>query len=202
MKRLRSILPLLVLAGALNAVENEPIVMDLRLGHPQEICVAGPAGEVRRNIRLLAVRHHHWPNRHLADAPNHQVYQSAEVEVEVDGTRATLWARPFEAPQRVNGLRLYVETTRDWACTPQLDPLPPVEGDVRLACVAEGMPWGPSALRFPLRQYRWQANTYRNTWRALVPYRQRSAPALGGVDSRPNAGVVPLPAGGLSSRLP
>jgi hypothetical protein len=170
MKRLWSILPLLVVAGVLNAVESEPVVVDLRLGQPQEICVAGPTGEIRRSVRLLAVQDHYWPNWHLPDAPNHQVYQSAEVEVEVDGTRATLWARPFEAPRLVNGLRLYVETTRDWACTPQLDPLAPVEGDVRLACVAEGMPWGPSALRFPLRQYRWQANTYRNTWRALVPY--------------------------------
>jgi hypothetical protein len=34
------------------------------------------------------------------------------------------------------------------------------------------MTWGPSALRFPIRQYRWQANTYRNTWCALVPYNQ------------------------------
>lgn len=160
----------LVLAGVLNAAESGPVIIDLKQGQPQVIRLTGLTGEAQHNLRLLKVREYYWPNRALPDAPDHQVFQSAEVEVEVDGTWATLWARPFEPPRLVHALRLYVESTRHWATTPQLDPLPPVAGDVRLSCVAEGMPWGPPALRFPIRQYRWQANTYRNTWHALVPY--------------------------------
>lgn len=170
MTRCSLLLSPLLLCAISNAADELPVVIDLALGRPHEIRVMGPTGEVRRNLRLLALREHHWPNWHLADAPDHQVLQSADVDLEVDGTRATLQARPFESPQLVQGLRLYVETTRNWAITPQLDPLPPVAGDVRLSCVAAGMPWGPSTLRFPIRQYRWQANTYRNTWSALVPY--------------------------------
>jgi len=170
MNRLCTILSLLVVARGLSALGSDPVVIDLQLGQSREICLAGPTGEIRRQVRLLAVREHYWPNWYIPDAPNHQVFRSAEVEVDVDGTHATLWARPFESPQLVSGLRLYVETTRDWAITPQLDPLPRVTGDVRLSCVAEGMTWGPSTLRFPIRHYRWQANTYRNTWCALVPY--------------------------------
>jgi len=160
-----------LLIGAVSrAADGTPLVMDLSMGQSREVRLTGLGGQVQRRIRLVSVREHYWPNWHLANASDHRVFQSAEVEVEVNGTFATLWARPFESPRAVNGLRLFVETTRDWAGTAQLDPLPAVEGDVRLSCVAEGMAWGPSTLRFPIRDYRWQANTYRNTWSALVPY--------------------------------
>jgi murein DD-endopeptidase MepM/ murein hydrolase activator NlpD len=170
MTKLVLTLPFLVLAQLLNGAESGPVIMDLKQGQAQEIRVAGPAGQVQRRVRLLKVQEYFWPNWFIPDATNHQVFQSAEVELEVDGTRAALRARPFEPPRLVNGLRLYVETTRNWATTPQLDPVPQVDGDVRLSCVADGMAWGPATLRFPVRQYRWQANTYRNTWGALVPY--------------------------------
>jgi murein DD-endopeptidase MepM/ murein hydrolase activator NlpD len=159
-----------LLAGALSAAENWPVLIDLKQGQPQEVRVAGPAGEIQRSVRLVRLEEHYWPDWFIPEATDHRTLSSAEVQIEVSGTRATLWARPFEPPQLVNGLRLYVETTRNWATTPQLDPLPGIDGEVRLSCVAEGATWGSSALRFPIRQYRWQANTYRNTWSALVPY--------------------------------
>ncbi|HOB98335.1 MAG TPA: hypothetical protein PKM43_06250, partial [Verrucomicrobiota bacterium] len=95
----------LVLVGTLDAAEIWPVIIDLKHGPPQEIRVAGPAGEVQRRIRLLRVQEFSWPNRALADAPDRQVFQSAEVEVEVGGTQAILRARPFESPRLVNGLR-------------------------------------------------------------------------------------------------
>ena len=169
--RFRSIHPLL-LFGLASVPHGDalPVVFDLDLGQAKEVRVPGPAGEVRREVRLLQVEESRWPNWHLAEAPSHAVLRAAEVHVEVGGTRTVLWARPFESPRLVNGLRLYVETTRTWATTPQLDPLDGVTHDVRLSCVAEGMPWGPKELRFPIASFRWQANTYRNTWSALVPY--------------------------------
>ncbi|MHC1769275.1 MAG: ADP-ribosylglycohydrolase family protein [Verrucomicrobiia bacterium] len=149
---------------------NLPVVFELDLGQTQQIQVRGPAGPVERRIRLLDVRAFYWPNYHIPDLPQRRVFRSAEVDVEVSGTRATLHARPFEMPQMVNGLRLYIETTRGWATEPQLDPMPEVRRAVRFSCVAAGTSWGPSELRFPIGQYRWRANTYGNTWLALVPY--------------------------------
>ncbi len=162
----------LFLAFAVHGDDGWPVVLDLNLGQSREVRVPGPAGEVRRQIRLLKVEESYWPNWDLPTAPDHRVLRSAEVQIEVAGTPATLWARPFESPRVVNGLRLYVETTRAWATTPQLDPMDDVNHDVRVSCVAEGMSWGPSQLRFPIRNYRWRANTYYNTWGALVPYNQ------------------------------
>ena len=147
-----------------------PMVFELDLGQTQQIQVTGPAGLVERSIRLLAVREFYWPNYHIPDLPQKRVFRSAEVDVVVSGTRATLHARAFEMPQTVNGLRFYVETTRAWATAPQLHPMPEVRGAVRLSCVAMGAPWGPAELRFPIRNYRWRGNTYGNTWLALVPY--------------------------------
>ena len=113
--RFRSIHPLL-LFGLASVPHGDalPVVFDLDLGQAKEVRVPGPAGEVRREIRLLQVEESRWPNWHLAEAPSHAVLRAAEVHVEVGGTRALLSARPFESPRLVNGLRLYVETTRTW----------------------------------------------------------------------------------------
>lgn len=153
--------------GETNAL---PVMFELDRGEEREVSVVGPDGEVRRRVRLVGVEESRWPNWHLADAPGHEVMRGAEVKVEVGGVGATLRARAFELPRVVHGLRLYVETTRGWATTPQLDPMRGVKREVRFSCVAEGAAWGPVELRFPIRNFRWQANTYHNTWGALVPY--------------------------------
>lgn len=147
-----------------------PTLFELEVNKARQIRAMGPSGPIERNVRLLAVRESYWPNYHIPDLPQKRVFRSAEVEVDVSGTRATLRARPFETPKEVNGLRLYVETTRAWATELQLDPMPEVRGAVRFSCVAAGAPWAPSGLRFPIGDYRWRANTYNNTWLALVPY--------------------------------
>lgn len=163
----------ILLAPAGSAAENQtraPIQFELNLGQAKEITVTGPSGSVQREVRLVAVREHFWPNYHIPELPKRQVFRSAEVDVEVSGRAVTLVAQPFEMPREINGLRLYVETTRNWALEPQLNPMPGVRGAVRFSCVAAGAPWGPTDLRFPVRNYRWRANTYANTWLALVPY--------------------------------
>lgn len=147
-----------------------PVVFELDVGQAKQIEVTGSSGPVARQVRLLAVREFYWPNYHIPDLDKKRVFRSAEVDVDVSGITATLEARPFEMPQTVNGLRLYVETTRAWATGPQLDPMPEVRSAVRFSCVAEGAPWGPEDMRFPVATYRWRANTYNNTWLALVPY--------------------------------
>ncbi len=151
-------------------VAGMPLVFELDLNQSRQVRVTGPSGSVERRIRLLAVREFFWPNYHIPDLPEHRVFRSAEVDIDVSGTPATLVAQPFEMPKIVNGLRLHIETTRAWATGPQLDPMPEVKGAVRFSCVSAGASWGPIELRFPLRNYRWRANTYGNTWLALVPY--------------------------------
>lgn len=166
--------PLLVMAASLgcSVCESAPLPqwIDLDRGEAKSVVVSGPGGELRREIRVLDVTEYEWPNWHLPDLPTRKVLRAAAIEIEVSGTRATLWARAFEPPRVVNGLRLFVESTRRWGTTPQLDPLSGLTGEVRLSCVAEGIPWGPADLRFPIRKWRWNANTYANTWGALVPY--------------------------------
>ena len=217
---------LLVLADTVGGVTEPsvarsaamPVVFELDLNQTRQVQLAGPFGPVERGVRLLAVRESYWPNCHIPELPQKRVFRSAEVDIVVSGTPATLLARPFEMPKTVNGLRLYVETTRAWATEQQLDPMPGVRRAVRLSCVAMGTPWGPAELRFPVRDYRWWANTYGNTWLALVPYNAHyyhRGEDLGAIPDRLDVlasleGVVtrsPLPGGdgesnGLQIRCP
>jgi hypothetical protein len=158
--------------GSLSAATQAalPVVFELDTKQTCEVQVTSENGPLVRTVQLLDIRESCWPNYHLQNLPQRRVFRSAEVDVMVSGVRATLRAGPFEMPQAVQGLRLYVETTRRWATEPQLDPLPKVRGAARLSCVAEGAPWGPLEIRFPIRSYRWRASTYANTWLALVPY--------------------------------
>jgi len=84
------------------------------------------------------------------------------------GIRATLHARPFEMPRRLTACGSTSKPPRlgDRAAARSL---PDVRGAVRLSCVAEGVAWGPPEIRFPIRDYRWRASTYANTWLALFP---------------------------------
>src|SRR3546814_19952750 len=84
--------------------------------------------------------------------------------------RATLVQRPYESPVAINGLRVYVESTRDWAQNAEYAMMEDVEKDVRLSICLEGESWGPESLKFPILDYRWRASAYNNTWSSLVPY--------------------------------
>lgn len=141
-----------------------PELIDLETGESRR--VATPAGTHR--LKLLAVRPRYCPDGWLRDNASRRTLAAAEVEVEVDGERATLRHRPYEMPAVVGGLRLYVEAASESAGG--IQPIADLAGEVRLSARPADAPWGPTDLRFPLRGYRWRATPYNNTWGALVPY--------------------------------
>lgn len=142
-----------------------PDLIELSVG--QSVTIATVDGP--RTLTLRAVREMSEPDHWIADNPHRCTLCCAAVEVDVAGRPATLLHRPFEMPVVVEGLRLYVETTRHWACDAQIATLDWGDADVRLSVLPATYNWGPSDLRFPLRDYRWRANSYNNTWAALVP---------------------------------
>jgi hypothetical protein len=142
-----------------------PIRFELDPGESQKI----PTPQGIREMRLLEVREHTWADFYC-DNSSRQSFAWAEVAVEVDGVRAVLLQRPYEMPVVVNGLRLYVETTRNWALNCQLEGLNTVEKTVRFSALAQEEDWGPQDLIFPVAGFRWRSSPYNNTWSALVPY--------------------------------
>ncbi|WP_145271464.1 PKD domain-containing protein [Tautonia plasticadhaerens] len=147
-----------------------PVVFEMGLGDTYNLWWPSGDGPVERTVRLVSVAEHWETDLWIEDNDRRETLRMAEVVVEVDGVRATLLARPHQMPVVVNGLRLYVEATRTWATEARIEPLAWRGGDVRLSAVAEGEPWGPEDLRFPIGEYRWRSASYNNTWLSLVPY--------------------------------
>ena len=123
-----------------------------------------------RTVTLLSFEEHWQPDHWVQGNRDRQTLESASVTVDVSGEEATLLLRPYEMPATVRGLRLYVETTKNWATKCDYAPLEGVERDVRLSAGGEGEPWGPADVVFPVRDYRWRSSSYQNTWSSLVPY--------------------------------
>ena len=124
----------------------------------------------RRAVTLLAVKESHQPDLWCEANSDRQSLAEAAVTVDVSGEQAVLRLRPYEMPAVVNGLRLYVEATRNWAHRCELAGLDHVTADAALSALCAAEPWGPPDLVFPLGDYRWRAATYMNTWASLVPY--------------------------------
>jgi hypothetical protein len=147
-----------------------PTVFELDVGQSVEIQRRAGERVVGRTVKLLAIEEELEPDHHVAGNERRATHRCAKVLVDVSGQQATLLHRAYQFPVIVNGLRLYVETTRRWAQHAQYDRLDNVRGDVRLSAVAEGQTWGPADVGFPIAGYRWRSSPYNNTWDALVPY--------------------------------
>lgn len=147
-----------------------PAYLDLKRGVERTVARPTPQGLLTRTLVLRAVEERYEPDYWIADNAAHQTLAEARVTLEVSGEPVVLLARPYQMPVTANGLRLYVEATRNWANLPQYTPLAPLEGEVRIACCAENESWGPPELRFPIEGFRWRGTSYSNTWASLVPY--------------------------------
>jgi len=131
-----------------------PVVFEIVRGATCTVRRTAQGHATERAGRLISVSESWEPDRWIEGHDRHETLRQAEVVVEVQGVRATLLARPFQMPVVVNGLRLYVEATKGWAERAQIERLPRRGGDVRLSATAEGEPWGPGDLRFPIGDYR------------------------------------------------
>jgi murein DD-endopeptidase MepM/ murein hydrolase activator NlpD len=147
-----------------------PVVFELKNGEEFKVQRSVNGEVIERNVRLISFTESWEADQWIEENHARRTLCDAQVIVEVDGERALLHARPYQFPLVVNGLRLYVEATRNWAQQVELAPLGWRGGDVRFSAVAQGESWGPSTLRFPMRNYRWRSASYNNTWLSLVPY--------------------------------
>lgn len=144
-----------------------PIQFDLDIGETARL--DAPSGSV--HVTLRAVDHHTEPDFWTGASPNNAVYVAARVSVEIDGEPTILTCRPGQLPTSIGPVRLYVETTREWAGSPnQARPIGGVHCAVRFSAVPAGETWGPERLVFPIGNYRWRSSTYQNTWGSLVPF--------------------------------
>jgi murein DD-endopeptidase MepM/ murein hydrolase activator NlpD len=140
-----------------------PLVFELDPGERLDTVV----GDIALNVALDSVILHRENNDWLGQSGNHH---AAEVFVKVDGTPYRLWRRPYEMPAECGRLRLYVELIEPWDGAAGYAVENTRARTVRFSAVPRGRPWGSIPLAFPLRDYRWHASSYQNTWAALVPY--------------------------------
>lgn len=151
-------------------VPGYPLVFELDSGETMTITRGQGGKAFSRTVKLVSVKPAFEPNDWFTGGLPPRNYAYAEVVVEVSGRRVTLLHRPYQMPVTVHGLRLYVETIREWAQNAEIADLKDVRGQVRLAAGAAGESWGAATLVFPLRNYRWRSAAYNNTWSSLVPY--------------------------------
>jgi murein DD-endopeptidase MepM/ murein hydrolase activator NlpD len=153
-------------------VPGYPLVFELDPGEAMTFTRGHRGKTLSRTVALVSVKPFFEPNEWFGGNPAPRHYASAEVVVDVSGRRVTLLHRPYQMPVTVHGLRLYVETIREWAENAGIADLRDVRKAVRLSAVAAGEPWGPATLVFPIKEYRWRSAAYNNTWSSLVPYNQ------------------------------
>lgn len=151
-------------------IPGYPLVFELNEGETHFIKRSYRNEQVERSIKVVSVKHFTEPNLWFSGDLAPENYSSAEVVLEVSGERLTLLHRPYESPKVVQGLRVYIEATREWARNAELADMKDVEKQVRLSVCLQGEPWGPVDLRFPIKDYRWRSAVYNNTWSSLVPY--------------------------------
>ncbi len=149
-----------------------PIVIELDRNQPYKISVHSKSRSYERTVTVLSVRSYFEPNLWFTTGEKNN-YCRAEVDVDISGKKYTLILRPYQMPVTCNGLRIFVETIKDWAYSSEVSDMNDVQKEARLSICAAGQSWGPDNFIFPLEKYRWKANAYQNTWGALVPYNIR-----------------------------
>ncbi len=145
--------------------EGWPTVFELNIGDTYTVSRELDGHNIERTVKLLSTKEFFYPN-----CSYEKTFDKVEVVIDVSGEQATLLLRPYQMPAVVNGLRLYVEMTKNWATQCNLAQMRDVQRDVRFSAVAEGESWGAEDFVFPIRDYRWHSSSYNNTWAQLVPY--------------------------------
>lgn len=142
-----------------------PELFELSIGETHVV----PTSTGDRKVQLLSLRETTEPDYWSEGNPGRRILNCAYIDVNISGQHAVLVARPFQMPVVVNGVRIYVETTKRWAKECGIQPLNDMSKDVRFSALAEENDWGPPELVFPLKDYRWRSSSYNNTWSAFVP---------------------------------
>lgn len=141
---------------------NWPTVFELNVGEEYTLV----RDDIVKPVKLISFEEFFQPYSKAGG----DIYDQVKVVVEVDGTLAELWCRPYELPKEVNGVNIYVEVTKNWAHIAQYGKMPEVSRDVRFSAVLSGESWGPSGNIFPIQDYRFHSASYNNTWNQYVSY--------------------------------
>lgn len=111
---------------------------------------------VSRTVKLLSLTPSYFPDHWIKENTDRRTFASVAIDVEVDGTPATLRIRPYESPTVVNGLKLYAESERTWANTGDLGKIRGMAKAVRFSATGANERWVPFRLTFPIQNYRWR----------------------------------------------
>jgi PKD repeat protein len=149
-----------------------PYVFELNTGENHTLRKKSNGQVITRTVKIISIKPYFETNYWFkTDSP--EIYSKAEVVLEVSGKRFSLSHRPYQMPVEFDGMRWYVETIREWAQNAAFMDMKDVGKDVRISAVPAGESWGPASMIFPIKDYRWKAAVYHNTWSALVPYNLR-----------------------------
>lgn len=151
-------------------IPGYPHIFELNEGESHSIKRSYLNKTLARTIKVISIKHFTEPNFWFSGDLLPKNYSKAEILLDISGKRVTLLHRPYESPKVINGLRIYIETTKEWAENAEYADIKDVEKQVRLSVCLEGEPWGPVDLIFPIKDYRWRSAVYNNTWSSLVPY--------------------------------
>jgi murein DD-endopeptidase MepM/ murein hydrolase activator NlpD len=151
-------------------IPGYPLVFELNTGESFTVNRNYLGKKAKQTIKVISIHHQTEPNLWFSgDVPQHN-YIQAQIVLDISGKQVTLLHRPYQMPVTVNGLRIFVETTKEWAENAEIADMRDLQKQVRLSVCAENEPWGPVVFVFPVKDYRWRSAVYNNTWSSLVPY--------------------------------
>lgn len=143
-----------------------PTYLHLKIGESQTIKIKNKT----YLIELIGVEYISEPNNRKPPAIGSQTFKEARVTLSVNGAKTVLVQRAYQPPVEFKGLKLYVENTRKWTTDAgAFQKITDFPKDAKIALCAAEESWGPPAMRFPIRDYRWRTSLYNNTWSSLVP---------------------------------
>lgn len=156
-------------------IEGFPTVVELNRGENYHYQKVVNGNRVKASIELLDYKLVKEDNYWFDEELGQQNYYMARVEVRVNGRDTLLLARAYQMPVEVEGLRIGVESIKEWEEHGNLEAakIPDMKKEVRLSMIPAGRPYAPKSIRYPIENYTWHASSYFNTWNSLVPYNHR-----------------------------
>ncbi|GEM_PF-860891 len=147
-----------------------PFIFELNPGESQTVTRTWKEKTITREIKLISVKLFREPNLWFDNSISTFNYYAADVLVEISGKPATIHHRPYQMPQTVDSIRIYIENIKDWDDHGKLGREGNLRKQVRFSVCSAHDSWGPESIIFPLNNFHWRSSVYNNTWSGLVPF--------------------------------
>ena len=120
-------------------------------------------GENLFTVRLIHVEP--WYEPFYQNGKWYDIFLKARVDIEVNGTAASVWCKPYQLPVNVAGLNILVDLVKEVAgglhqCR--------LDGDIRFCARDGSLPWILENYGFPVDGYKWRGSNYIHTWNGFV----------------------------------